>query len=217
MELLDKKMKKGYEETYTWVIRLLGKLEDFAESAKRMGVPLIAPDSGNIDFLGRTYRIAKNGVELEEQRIVWTPLGGERYEYNLKSVLGYYLLSEGTGEPCFDFCPLEHFSAGVFRDDGGADPLSKAYAEDYEGFRALAEQLGMEEAEHSPGRSGWNYRLLPKIPVKLVYYEGDDEFPTKIQVLYDKTAIQFFKFEPLAALHQCFVEGLRGIGKSRRP
>jgi hypothetical protein len=70
------------------------------------------------------------------------------------------------------------------------------------------------EFEKSSGKHVWNYLLLPKLPVKIIYYEGDDEYPTKLQILYDKTAIKIFKFEPLAVLHGCFIHGLAAVGES---
>jgi hypothetical protein len=60
----------------------------------------------------------------------------------------------------------------------------------------------------------WRYRMLPKIPIKIAYYEGDDEYPTKLQLLYDKTAILFYKFEPLAVLNGCFIRALAAIGEA---
>jgi hypothetical protein len=59
----------------------------------------------------------------------------------------------------------------------------------------------------------WKYTVLPKIPIKIVYYEGDDEYPTNLQILFDKTAIKIYKFEPLAFLYGCFSEGFASIGE----
>lgn len=201
-------MKKGYIQTYEWVVSLL-KERDFAESAARLNLKLAFADVIEVDFLTRHYLIKKDGIEQKSESVEWRPCA-EGYDYNLKSVLGYYVLSDATCNPVGDFCPLQSFSHGIFRGEDVAkrDPLATAFGQDYDLFRDAAKLAGMEfESEKSAGQYIWRYNLLPKIPVKLVYYEGDDEFPTKIQVLYDKTAIEFFKFEPLAVLHSCFVSG----------
>lgn len=204
-------MKKGYEQTYDWVIKLLQQC-DFNESSKRLNLKLVE-DTIMINFLERTYLISKDSIDLAEEKIVWT-VKAEGYDYNLKSVLGYYVLSEADVEPENDFCAIGHFSHGIFRDDGWVDTqFSKVFGNDYTKFCKVAEKLGMIfEGEKSSGQYIWRYSLLPKMPLKLIYYEGDDEYPTKLQVLYDKTAIKLYKFEPLAVLHHCFIGGLAAIG-----
>jgi hypothetical protein len=208
-------MKNGYEVTYEWGVKLL-KDCDFDESSKRLGLTQVSQDKVLIDFLGRTYTLSKDGIELTEQKILWTPKS-EGYDFNLKSVLGYYLLSEADTEPENDFCLLTHFSSGVFGSGSGSwkpGELGEVYGEDYDKFRVTAEKLGMVfETEKTSGQYVWRYSLLPKMPVKLIYYEGDDEYPTTIQVLFDKSAIKIYKFEPLAVLHGCFIAALAAIGQ----
>ncbi|MDR2517947.1 MAG: DUF3786 domain-containing protein [Spirochaetaceae bacterium] len=202
----DKHAKRGYEVTYQWVMQLLQTC-DFEEHAARLGLRCPGRDKAAVDFLGRTYLITKDAVTLTEQRVPWA-VGAEGFEYNLKSVLGYYLLSDCAAEPAGDFCPMTHFSHGVFDNrplSGGS--LEAAY-KDGEKLGRAGEKLGF--TREKPGH--WRYTLLPKVPIKIIYYEGDDEYPANIQVLFDKTVIQFYKFEPLAVLHLCFREGLAAVG-----
>jgi hypothetical protein len=211
-------MERGYIKTYNWVMKLLQNC-DFDESSKRMRLRQISSNKVLINFLERTYSITKDAIEIVEQKIKWAPKsnGYEGYEYDLKSVLGYYLLSEVDVDPIDDFCTLGYFSGGVFgRNEIFSGPLEKIYGRNYEKFREIAEKISMTfELEKSSGKYEWKYTLLPKVPVKIIYYEGDDEYPTKLQVLYDKTAIKIFKFEPLAVLHGCFINGLAAIGESK--
>ncbi|MDR1319802.1 MAG: DUF3786 domain-containing protein [Treponema sp.] len=210
-------MERGYIKTYNWVMKLLQKC-DFEESSKRMELRQISKNKVSINFLERTYSITKDAIELTDQKIKWIPKtnGYAGYEYNLKSVLGYYLLSEAEANPINDFCTLGYFSGGVFgRNDIFSGPLERVYGGNYGKFREIAEKTGMTlELEKSSGKYVWRYTLLPKVPVKIIYYEGDDEYPTKLQILYDKTAIKIFKFEPLAVLHDCFINGLAAIGEN---
>jgi hypothetical protein len=220
---METNMERGYMVTYRWVIKLLQDC-DFAESARRLGLKLVSANRIAINFLGREYDVTKDGIELAEEKLRWSA-AGEGYDYDLKSVLGYYVLSEANREPRSlsgepdAFCALEYFSHGVFRNsDWNHDALGKVFGADYDKFRRTAEKLGMTfEAQKSSGQYIWRYTLLPKIPVKLVYYEGDDEYPTKIQILFDKTAIEFYKFEPLAVLYSCFIGGLAAIGEMVSP
>jgi hypothetical protein len=209
---------RGYEKTYDWVTKLLGDC-DFEDSAKRLDLKLISGDEVALEFLGRTYLAGRQGVSLAEEKIPWS-VSTEGFDYNLKSALGYYVLSDANLDPLDDYCVITSFSGGVFREGGEGDifnnPLGKVYGADYRKFRGVAELLGMAEEESRPNlKYTWRYRMLPKIPVKIVYYEGDDEYPTRLQLLYDKTAILFYKFEPLAVLNGCFIAALAAIGESR--
>ncbi|GMO31806.1 MAG: hypothetical protein Pg6A_20760 [Termitinemataceae bacterium] len=130
-------MKKGYIQTYEWVMSLLAK-NDFEESAARLGLSFSAPGTISIDFLTRTYSVTKESIEKVCERVKWQSCA-EGYEFNLKSVLGYYILSEAKVEPVNEFCPLQHFSHGVFRnDDGRRDPLRIAFGQDFHDSRRLS-------------------------------------------------------------------------------
>ncbi|MDR3301960.1 MAG: DUF3786 domain-containing protein [Spirochaetaceae bacterium] len=210
-------MEKGYMKTYKWVIGLLKDL-DFIGAAKRLGLRLISNDEAELDFLGRTYSIARDAVSLKSERIIWDK-ASEEFDFNVRSVLGYYALSESDVQPTGDFRLLSSFSHGVFASGASsfekmASPLSIAYGADYGKFREAALKLGMKDEGLQGNGKKWHYELLPKMPVKLIYYEGDDEFPTDIKILFDSTAIQVYKFEPLAVLNGCFAHGLACMGKA---
>jgi hypothetical protein len=207
-------VEKGHEKTYQWVIGLL-KDADFEGAAKRLGLKLISKDELAVDFLGRVYSITRDAITVSSETINWDT-GSCAFEWNTKSVLGYYALSDADLEPANDFCLLKSFSHGVFESSSGAlshkSPLNKVYGSDYNKFREAALELGMKDEGLQGAGKKWHYDLLPKMPVKLIYYEGDDEFPTDIKIFFDKTAIEIYKFEPLAVLHGCFIQGLAAIG-----
>jgi hypothetical protein len=109
---------------------------------------------------------------------------------------------------------MSTFCGGVFREGTFGDPLGKVYGADYQKFYTAAKKLGMTLEEDKPNlKYTWGYTLLPKIPIKIVYYVVDEEYTTKLQILYDKTAILFYKFEPLAVLNGCFIQALAAIGE----
>jgi hypothetical protein len=203
-------VEKGYIQTYNWVAGLLGNC-DFDDAERRLGFGRSSDGALTIHFLGREYRIIKTGVELADTGDSALP---EIFDFNVRSILGYYALSDGNCDPVMDFYPLSYFSHGIFisaSHDGvlAADPIRKAIGGDYKKFCAAAERLGLVfEETRGEGKYVWSYRLLPKLPVKTVYYEGDDEFPSDVRILYDKTAPLFFKFEPLAVLNSCFIQAL---------
>jgi len=69
--------------------------------------------------------------------------------------------------------------------------------------------LGAEyEGEVRNGEHLWTFYVLPKIPIQVIYYEADDEFPCDIKVKFDGGAGRFFDFETLAFLYGSFIHEL---------
>jgi hypothetical protein len=87
-------------------------------------------------------------------------------------------------------------------------PLERYFGDDYVKFSEAATNLGGIEEEAQMGKHQWRFDVLPKIPLKIVVYEADDEFPAEIQIMLDRTAIQFLDFECLAFMVGCFVRSL---------
>ena len=50
--------------------------------------------------------------------------------------------------------------------------------------------------------------LLPHIPLQLIFYDRDDEFPARATLLFDINATQLIDFEVLAVLVTVFVQYL---------
>ena len=194
-------MKGGYDSIYLGSITKLSDC-NFQASAERLGLEYV--DGGiQVSFLKREYRITLAGVEA---------LDGQPFNPNNGSVLLYYLLSNGRGDPENSFVPFESIPGMIsglgFQNRMMSRPLERKLGNDYVRFREAAVKLGGTEEESQIGRHLWKFNVLPKIPLKIVFYEADDEFPTNIQILLDKTALQFLEFECLAFMVACFARAL---------
>ena len=194
-------MKGGYDSIYLGLITRLSEC-DFQESAERLGLEYV--DGGiQVCFLKREYRITLEGVEA---------LDGKPFNSNNGSVLLYYLLSKGQGDPENSYVLFESIPRMIsglgFQNRMMSRPLERKFANDYVKFSEAAVNLGGIEEESQMGKHLWKFNVLPKIPLKIVFYEADDEFPTNIQIMLDKTALQFLEFECLAFMVGCFVRAL---------
>jgi hypothetical protein len=191
----------GYESIYRGLVsRLLGC--DFQEAARRLGLRYV--DGGiQVSFLNRDYRITVEGAE---------PLDGQPVNVNNRSVLLYYLLSRGSGDPenCFVlFESLPGMMGGLHTELRLMNrPLERCFRNDYAKFSEAALKLGGVAEEAWEGKHVWDFAALPKIPLRVVFYEADDEFPANIQIMLDQTALRFLEFECLAFLVGCFVHAL---------
>jgi hypothetical protein len=220
--------KRGYRETYKWVQSLLAKC-DLEAAMGRLGMEKIVQTDGSIavrlPFAGRIYTITRQDVTQTGSYFDWTYHAfrkaedtgtlEEEFEYNLKSALGYYAVSDCALDAAGQFCQVSSFSHGVFRHEFFGRSIAPAYGNDHHKFASLMEKLGMEALESNKDSVYmWNYKMLPKMPVRVIWYEGDEEFPTDVQALVDKTAVYFFSFETLCVLHGCFNTALASIGRT---
>jgi hypothetical protein len=194
-------VKGGYDSIYLGLITKLSGC-DFQEAADRLGLEYV-DGSIQVCFLKREYRITLDGVE---------PLDGQPVNVNNRSVLLYYLLSKGQGDPENSYILFESIPRMI----SGLNvqsrlmntPLERYFGNDYVKFSEAAVKLGGIEEESQVGKHLWRFDILPKIPVKIVFYDADDEFPVNMQIMLDKTALQFLEFECLAFLVGCFVRAL---------
>ncbi len=194
-------MQGGYDSIYLGLITKLSEC-DFHESSERLGLEYV-DGAVQVSFLKREYRITIDGVE---------PLDGQPVNVNNGSVLLYYLLSKGQGDPENSYIPF----ASIPRMISGLPvqsrlmntPLERYFGNDYVKFSEVAVKLGGIEEEPQVGKHLWRFGVLPKIPLKIVFYEADDDFPVDIQIMLDKTALQFLEFECLAFMVGCFVRAL---------
>ncbi len=78
-----------------------------------------------------------------------------------------------------------------------------------------AESLGgWSGGETGLGGVSLIFELLPKIPVQLIFYDSDDEFPARARLLCDLNATNFLEFEFIAVLVTIFVQELKAFQTS---
>jgi hypothetical protein len=196
-------LTSGYEEIYESLVPRLAE-RDYSEVAARLGLTLKPDGALSVNFLGREYKISSSGVN---------PVDGKPVNINNRSVVAYYALSRGLGEPALSYVPLSYF-AGTVRSfstnlNWMNDPLGKTFNGDYERFSETMCRLGgISDGKRDSGGCSWFLEVLPKIPVRITYYDADDEFPCEVQIMFDKNASRFLDFECLAFLEGCLVRAM---------
>lgn len=196
-------MRSGYEQIYESLLPKLSEC-DFSEAAGRLGLSL-RPDSGmSVNFLGREYEISSRGVN---------PTDGKPVDVINRIVLAYYALSKGVGEPALSYVPVSDLTDAKIAFNINLKwmtaPLGNIFSGDYEGFCEIMRSLGgVFNGRLNSGGYAWFLKVLPKIPLQIVYYDGDDEFPCEIRIFFDRNASRFMEFECLAFLEGCVVRAL---------
>jgi hypothetical protein len=191
----------GYDSIYRGLVARLPQC-DFEEAARRLGLEY-ASAAVRVRFLSRDYRITLDGVE---------PVDGHPVNINTRSVLLYYVLSKGQGDPEDSYVLLEAVprlitglsSLGSLM----SAPLVQHFGNDRVRFGEAAARLGGTLEESQFRQHVWRFAVLPKIRVKTVFHEADDEFPAAIHIMVDRAALRFLAFECLAFMTGCLARAL---------
>ena len=102
-----------------------------------------------------------------------------------------------------------YFSAFVKR---AIDPLKYVFGQNLAGLSKAAALLNGRPIE--PGDVGFEFDVLPNIPLQLILYAADEEFPAEANILFDRTIGEILSPEDIAWLAGMLVYRLIAISKS---
>lgn len=172
---------------------------------------MLSESGFRVPFLSRTYQVqypdftfedaADNAAEvpIQEQVIILhymnamqkTPVAGRWIAYREIPGAAFY------------------YSSFVKR---AIDPLKKVFGSNVEALPPVAEKLGGEAVDN--GDVGYVFRVLPKVPLQLILWEGDEEFSPEANILFDETAGSYLSPEDAAWLAGMLVYRLIALSKS---
>ena len=98
------------------------------------------------------------------------------------------------------WCPLNSLQVTLSNPD--ADVFNRKYAGVFSGniqkLKDACVRIGGTEPEVSAHADiCWQFDIFPFFPVQFRFWDGDDEFEPKIQLLWDKNSLKFMHFETL--------------------
>jgi hypothetical protein len=92
-------------------------------------------------------------------------------------------------------------------------PLTALFGRQPDLFRAVAETMGGTPVQM--GDLGFQFRVLPRIPLVLILWEGDDEFEPEMLLRFDSTITsQLERLDAIWALANVFSKSLQACAKS---
>lgn len=185
---------KNYEDVYLGLVDRL-KRADYRHAMLELG----ARDAGEdvaLDVLGRTCLVGPTGVKAADGRDV---------DFTVRIVLSYYLLHGGQGDQTGQWVAYRDFKDGAFFHASYAQIVENKIASDFSG-RLPALTRAAQRLGGSPLNAGlggdvcYRFPALPRVPLALVFYDADDDFPSSARVLFDAGAPRFLDMECLAVL-----------------
>jgi len=101
----------------------------------------------------------------------------------------YYLVEAGDAKPSHTWVSEKDLRGGSTFFRGlhrlQSEELERLYGKDPDGFLQAGRRLGASEILF--GDKGFALDVLPKVPLAYVLWKGDDEFPPRINILFDPT------------------------------
>ena len=185
---------RKYEEVYVGLVeRLAGA--DYRHAMLQLG----SRDAGEwvaLDVLGRTRLVGPAGVRAAN---------GDELDFTERIVLAWYILHGGAGDRTGDWVAYRDFRDGAFFHAAFSRIVENRIASDFGGrISALSEAASKLGAEPLEADLGGDLRLffpaLPRVPLALIFYDADEDFPASARVLFDAGAPRFLDMECLAVL-----------------
>ncbi len=171
------------------------------------------PEGGGalrVPFLSRIFRLSYPDFEFCD---VAAP--GKEVPLQEQILVLHYLQADLPGLPPGDWVAYReipgaafYFAAFVKR---AVDPLKKAFGQNLEGFITAAARLDGLAVEF--GNAGFEFRLFPKVPVRLILHAGDEEFPAEATILFDRSIARMLSPEDIAWLAGMLVYRLMSLSR----
>ncbi|MDZ7831030.1 MAG: DUF3786 domain-containing protein [Desulfobacterales bacterium] len=171
----------------------------------------VTDEGFRIPFLTRTYRVsfpdfefvdendADAEVPIQEQVLILHYMSA----MEKKPVSGKWIAYREIPGAAF------YYSSFVKR---AIDPLKKVFGQNTAGLPPAADKIGGKAIDN--GDVGYEFRVLPKVPLQLILWEGDEEFAPEANILFDETAGSYMSPEDAAWLAGMLVYRLIALSKS---
>ncbi len=164
--------------------------------ALRSGCQRDADGNFRLTFFGQEYVVS--GGDFAVRR---ADSGEEVSSFTQSLILTYLATADGT-TPSSRWIGFRELPDGMFYVQAFQSYAGGRLARELRGgiaaFRRAAESLGGEPLDI--GDAGFSFTVLPRVHMALVYWQGDEEFPSQARVLFEDTAAHYLPTDGLAIL-----------------
>lgn len=201
---------KGSLVRSDWREALILKLKEaiknikFSEIAQGIGAELI-DNRLSIKCLGRDFIISQDGEITSNGHM--TPW--------IKILLLHYIKTAGNVSLSGKWVSYSELKAGMVKAPSFLrdceEPLKDLFISDFDKTEISLKRLGAYKLEDFPVKYAYHLHLLPKIPVVILFWPQEDEFPSKVKILFDSTADRFLDAEALIFLVEGLVKNIEAM------
>jgi hypothetical protein len=178
---------------------------------ERSGFESAGAGALRVPFLARVYRVGVPGFAFSEE-------AGQGVEIPLQEqiLVLHYLLADPSAAFSDDWVAYReipgaafYFGAFVKR---AVDPLKNTFGQDLARFRNAAGRLRGVAVDL--GDAGFEFTVLPKVPLRLILHAGDEEFAPEANILFRRSIGGIFSPEDAAWLAGMLVYRLIALSRT---
>jgi hypothetical protein len=171
---------------------------NFKDVAEGIGAELKEDNSLAIKCMGRAFIISPDGeITTHGHMTPW-----------IKILLLHYIRTSGKGELSGKWVSYSELRGGMVKASSFLrdceEPIKEFVESYFDKTEEILKRLGAERRNDFPTKYAWHLYLLPKIPAVILYWPKEDEFESKLKIIFDSTADRFLDAESIIFL----VEGL---------
>lgn len=187
-----------------WREELIAKLReeikgtDFKEVAEGIGAAIDNNGALVLECFGRRFTISPDGeITVQGRMTPW-----------VKILLLHYVRTAGKGGLTGKHASYSELKGGIVKAASFQReceiPFTELFERDFEKTAMLLSRMGTKKPKDFPTEHAWELYLLPKLPVFILYWPSEEEFPARVKILFDSSADRYLDAESLIFL----VEGL---------
>ena len=151
----------------------------------------------SIPFLNQSYRVSYPDCEFLD-----ADEPNKEVPIQEQVLILHYLVADSPGKLPPKWIAYREISGAAFYFSAfvkrAIDPLKKVFGQDVSGFKKAAKQLKAMPIE--TGDAGFELYIFPKVPLQIILWIGDDEFPPEANILFDQTIGELLSPEDVAWL-----------------
>jgi hypothetical protein len=196
---------------------LADKAEELRTALRNRDPNLIAARSGSsylvTDSARGEFRIPFWGAD---RVFIFPELTTESLSTFQQTLLFYYLLT-ADGTPAsgkwvsFADLPDGRMYVRAFQGYTG-DEAVKCFGNSLDSFRHACVQCGGVSVEI--GDASYVFQALPRVPLMVTYWLGDDEFPSSCKILFDSSAPHYLPIDACAMLGSALISRIMKASKT---
>jgi hypothetical protein len=191
--------QKNYQQSFELACTSIKEM-DLDERAKKAGADYQKGEDGAkiiIDFFSEPYHIHFPQIEF------YSP--SKKTVSLVTRILLLHYLIRADGSPLtgkwvgYKDIPGGLLYAGVFA-RRVIEPLVRKFGNSAKWFKEIGKKLGGKSVE--VGDASFILHAFPFIPLQYVLWEGDEEFPPSVQLLFDASVDHYLSLEDIVVLGQ---------------
>jgi hypothetical protein len=207
---MDRRFQIAYDQTSAaWAAA------DHARAAALAGCPL-TPDGVQVAYFGRPHLVPHGEGEVVNLAT------GKPAHASIAIVLWHYLLTADGTLPADRWLTFRELPDGLFYSQAFAGHaeglLAERFGADAAGLHRAAASLGGERLTAAPGGglappdAAYRFQAFPRLAMAVQLWEGDEEFPGRVQVLFDAHASHYLPTEDLSGVGDWLAHKLSHAG-----